>query len=316
MSVEGNDKLVIAGFWHRILAFVIDMLILGIAGWAIGMLFYSTLARIGAPARLIGFFIALAYFGVLNSRIGGGQTLANRWLGIRVVDARGEPLSLPRALLRYSVLGIPYFLNGLPLPGLVLTSFVVSSLLALLVFGAGFSIIYLYLFNRKTRQSLHDLIVGSYVVSAKPEAGEASFPPIWRGHWAVVTTLVVLSLSTPAIAGQLMTSKFFDGMMPMYQAVQAQPHVINAVVNRGASSFYGNKGHSETHYLSAALRVDQPITEDKDYARNIAHIISGLDPNLAQENVVTVQLTYGFDIGIASGWKSQTYRFGSGNAER
>jgi len=225
------------------------------------------------------------------------------------VDARGEPLSLPRALLRYTVLGIPYFLNGLPLPGAALTSLAISSLLVLMVFGIGFSITYLYLFNRKTRQSLHDLIVGSYVVSAKPSVGEASFPPIWRGHWAIVSILIVLSLSTPVIAEQIMSSKFFAGMTPMYQAVQTQPHVINATVNRGSASFYGTRGHSETHYLSAALRVDQPITNDKSYARNIAHIIGALDPSLAQENVVTVRLTYGFDIGIASGWRGQTYTF-------
>jgi uncharacterized RDD family membrane protein YckC len=60
----------------------------------------------GAYARLIGFAIALAYFGICKSRIGGGQTLGKRWLDVRVVDAHDQLLSLPRSLLGYAVLGI------------------------------------------------------------------------------------------------------------------------------------------------------------------------------------------------------------------
>lgn len=73
---------------------------LGIVGMLLSALLFDTFARMGVYARLIGFAIALAYFGVLNSRIGGGQTLGKRWLGIRVVDAQGQLLSPPRALLR------------------------------------------------------------------------------------------------------------------------------------------------------------------------------------------------------------------------
>lgn len=104
----------IAGFWRRIFAFVIDCLLLGVVGWMLGAIFFDVLARMGSYARLIGFAIALAYFGIGNSRLGSGQTLGKRLLGLRVVDGHHAILSLPRSLARYVVLGIPFFVGGLP----------------------------------------------------------------------------------------------------------------------------------------------------------------------------------------------------------
>src|SRR5688572_4687565 len=104
----------------------------------------------GGYGRLLGFAVALAYFGVMNSRIGGGQTLGKRLLGVRVVAGDGRTLSLPRSFLRYCVLGIPFFLNGAPFSAQVLFSWW-GYLLPIIVFGGMFSILYLYVFNRPTR---------------------------------------------------------------------------------------------------------------------------------------------------------------------
>ncbi|MDL2425325.1 hypothetical protein M2C68_22520, partial [Pseudomonas sp. BAgro211] len=76
----------------------------------------------------------------------------------------GSLLSLPQSLLRYSVLGIPFFLNGAPFDETVLLSPMRYGL-SLLIFGGMFSILYLYVFNRHGRRSLHDLAVGSSVVT-------------------------------------------------------------------------------------------------------------------------------------------------------
>ncbi|GLQ50950.1 RDD family protein [Dyella flava] len=305
---EGRQDLVIAGFWRRLGAFFIDSIIVGLVGALIGIVLFDSLARMGAPARLIGFVIALAYFGVLNSRIGDGQTLANRWLGIRVVDGQGQTLSLPRALLRYTVLGIPLFFNGLPLPGAALLSPVVGALVSLLVFGGCFAIVYLYVFNRRTRQSLHDLAVGSYVVRVQPEAGEAHFATVWQGHLAVVMVIALLSLGAPLIAKRLAQTDTFAGILPLYQTLEAQPHVMSAQVTRGSTSVWSSKsGSSTTRYLSALLRVDAPMINDADYARSIAQTMIKGDPHQAQEDVVTVVLAYGYDMGIASWWTKRTY---------
>ncbi|WP_161596236.1 RDD family protein [Rhodanobacter glycinis] len=256
----------IAGFWRRLGAFVVDVILLGIAGLILGALFFDPFARMGAYARLIGFAIALAYFGLCNSRIGGGQTLGKRWLGVRVVDAHDQLLSLPRSLLRYAVLGIPFFANGLPVSPTLAMSTPLGYLLALVVFGGMFAIVYLYIFNRRTRQSLHDLVVGSYVERCDRAAQPVPFPIMWRGHVAVVAVLAAIALSAPAVASRFTQTQTFAEMLPLYQTLSSQPHVINAQVVRGWTSMNGNT----THSLQSSLRLDAPLTEDDAMARRVA----------------------------------------------
>jgi hypothetical protein len=83
----------IAGFWRRLTAFVIDCLILSVPTLLLGLALFRWVAGLGPTGRLIGFVVALLYFGVLNSHFGGGQTLGKRLLGIRVIDRSGKLLS-------------------------------------------------------------------------------------------------------------------------------------------------------------------------------------------------------------------------------
>lgn len=299
------SPLVIAGFWRRLFALFIDLLMLGVLGMIIGALFFDPLARMGDAAKLIGFVIALVYFGLCNSRVFGGQTLAKRWLGLRVVDAQGDTLSLPRSMLRYVVLGVPFFANGTTFNPQLMLSSVLGYLLALIVFGGMLSIIYLYIFNRRTRQSLHDLAVGSCVVQAVPETGSMAFPPIWQGHLVVVAVLVLLALGTPAVARRLAGTTTFAGMLPLYQTLSTQPHVITAQVVRGR--FYVNG--TVTHAMQTALRLDAPMTDDDAMAKRIAQMVAKGDPDIASEDAVQVTLIYGYTMGIASGWKKHGYSF-------
>lgn len=299
------SPVVIAGFWRRLIAFIIDLLMLAVLGLIIGALFFDPLARMGQAAKLIGFVIALAYFGLCNSRLFGGQTLAMRWLGLRVVDAQGNTLSLPRSVSRYVVLGVPFFADGTTFNPQLMLSSALGYVLALTVFGGILSIIYLYIFNRRTRQSLHDLAVGSYVVQAVPKTGKAAFPPVWPGHLVVVAVLALLALGLPALGKRLARTTTLGGMLPMYQMLSTQPHVISAQVVRGRFYFNGNV----TRSIQVALRLDAPMTNDGAMAKHIAQIVAKNDPNISSEDTVQVTLRYGYTLGISSGWKLHEYSF-------
>jgi uncharacterized RDD family membrane protein YckC len=305
---EGWPDRKIAGFWRRLGAFVIDLLLLGIAGMILGALFFDTFARMGAYARLIGFAIALAYFGICNSRIGGGQTLGKCWLGVRVVDSHDQLLSLPRSLLRYAVLGIPFFANNLPLAPKLVMSSPLGYVLALVVFGAMFATVYLYIFNRRTRQSLHDLAVGSYVERFDRATRAVPFPVMWRGHLVVVALLAVLALSAPVLASRFAQTQTFAGILMLSQTLSTQPHVITAQVVRNTMWFNGNVSHA----LQSSLRLDAPMVDDSDMARRFAQQMAKGDPDIASEDAVVVTLAYGYDMGIASGWKRHGYSFRPG----
>ena len=128
---------------------------------------------------------------------------------------------------------------------------------------------------------------------------------MWRGHLAALALLAVVALSCPAAAARFAQSKIFAGILPLSLTLSTQPHVITAQVMRGWTSMNGNT----THSLQSSLRLDAPLTEDHTMAKSIAQLMAKADPNIANEDAVVVTLVYGYDIGIASGWKKHGYSF-------
>jgi uncharacterized RDD family membrane protein YckC len=300
VTTDGQG-LAIANFWRRLGALLCDAIVLGLIGFLVGVVLFEPLARMGFYARLIGFAIALAYFGIGNSRLAQGQTPGKRLLSLRVVDARGEPLSLPRSLLRYIVLGTPFFLSGLP----VTTPMALVYALGLVILGSMLSTVYLYVFNRRTRQALHDLAVGSYVVWTEPAATPVPVQPVWRGHFVAVAAVLVLILAGMGWAQHAGLGDAFADLWPMQREIAGQPHVMSAGVARNWSSFNGK----QTRSLSARLLLDGPYVDDKELAHKVAVILARGDRQLAEEDLIGVQLVHGFDMGIASGWRAHSYSF-------
>jgi uncharacterized RDD family membrane protein YckC len=97
----------IAGFWRRLFAFCLDGLLLGALGAGIGLFAYDGLAALGDWGRLVGFLIAMIYFGVTDSDLSKGQTLGKRIAGIKVVTANGLPLSVRASTLRATIFCVP-----------------------------------------------------------------------------------------------------------------------------------------------------------------------------------------------------------------
>jgi uncharacterized RDD family membrane protein YckC len=150
-SPRAQDQLAPAGFWRRFAAFLVDGLLLALVGNALGFALFDAMVWLGAWGRVLGFVIALAYFVPLESRFGGGRSLGKHWLGIRVVDAAGRALAPARAAARFAIFGVPYFLSGAALPVRAIT-FARGVPLALLSFGAFTALVYLLVFNRRTRR--------------------------------------------------------------------------------------------------------------------------------------------------------------------
>lgn len=99
----------ISGFWRRLIAIVLDGVLLGIVGFISGFFFFEFYAQLGGWGRLIGFGIASLYFGVLNSVIGKGRTIGKRIMKIEVTDESGRNVTLGRSFLRNTILAAPFF---------------------------------------------------------------------------------------------------------------------------------------------------------------------------------------------------------------
>jgi uncharacterized RDD family membrane protein YckC len=301
MITELADDPVFAGAWRRLGAFLIDAVLLGVAGIAAGYFLFDFLVDSGVWGRALGFVVALVYFATLNSRIGNGQTVGKRLLKVRVVSADGSALPLAKAALRFTVLGAAWFLNGAWFPAEVLESPLIYPL-AIIVFGVGLSTVYLFVFNRPTRKTLHDLAVSSYVVRSDSRASIVA-PPTKRVHVVVLTVLTVAAAAAPFVTSRLAEQEPFDGLLDVYRAINADPDVVHAEVNKGWSSNAAGKGT----YLQVIAYLSEPHVDDAAKAGRLARLALQAEPSAMQVETVLVSLVYGYDIGLASAQRAQSY---------
>lgn len=295
-----------AGFWRRVGAFVIDALLLGAVGAALGALAFDALAALGPWGRAVGFALAWPYFGLMNSRIGGGRTVGKRLLGLRTVGLNGEPLSHGRGLLRGAVVAVPMFLNGAVADPDLLQVLPLVMLLCLLVFGVGLGLVYLLVFNRPSRRSLHDWAAGSVVVREPMAAGPVPVARPWAGHLVALGVLAVVVLALPVWMQAQMGNKDVAAMLATRATAAAQPGVREAAVSKGWTSVRNTQGSSTSTYLAVQVNAGAADVKDDALCERVAAAL--LQRNAAEVDAVdqlSITAVYGYDIGIASGWQSR-----------
>ncbi|HEY1791419.1 MAG TPA: RDD family protein [Opitutaceae bacterium] len=293
----------ICGFWRRVAAFLLDSLLLGIIGFILGLAFYADFARMGASGRWIGFAIALAYFALLNSAAGGGQTLGKRIMRIEVVDRAGRHIPLARSALRYVILGAPFFLNGALIEP---AHRVLLAVAAVTVFWIGPSIIYLYVFNRRTRQSLHDLAVGSYVVDS-PGGGAPAAGAVWRPHLAVVGCIALCAAALIPLSSLVYHLGMISDLVAVQAKVSGSGEFSGVGIMKGVNMVYKSGTSMTTRTLSVTASVRSRASLSEPVAGRAAAIVLNSYPGAGDEDLISVKLRYGYDIGISSSWISRSF---------
>ncbi|KQV86293.1 hypothetical protein ASD15_29955 [Massilia sp. Root351] len=279
------------------------MLILGIIGLAAGALFGAQFAALGAWGTVVGFIVTLAYFGFTESRTGGGQSLGKRALNLRVVSRTGEALSAPAAFVRAAVLCVAYFLNGAGFDFGRANQWGAVGI-SVLIFGLIFSMVYMLIFNRRTRQSIHDLAVGAFVVKGGPGKGGLPTGPIWRGHAAVVgVAILVMSVGGLLISKHFLQTEPLANLALIQQKIDALPGVDRVGVN--LNSLSSNNGTTTRLFINAVVDASAPNQEV--LARRIAQVALTNYPAARRQHAIAVTLSSGYDIGIASWWRSTNY---------
>ena len=294
----------VASFWRRFFAFFIDGIIVAVLGFLIGLFFFDDLARLGPWARFVGFLILLPYFTLFESRIGDGQSIGKRLLGIKVVNSQGESISLEESLLRYSIFAIPVFLNSLALP-ITRTPWFINPLLAILIFGVGGSTLYLLIFNRNTRQGLHDLALGTYVVEAG-QTGPVAMGNIWKFHWFILGSLVfVLILTATILERKIAGLGVFPQLLQDVGLVESMSGVQRAGAQDLHQSNFGTNAHER--FLVNTVFVTPESANGPAFADEVAKNILSNDRIAAQYDRLRIVITCGYDLGFASGWRSNSF---------
>jgi uncharacterized RDD family membrane protein YckC len=291
----------IGALWRRILAFLIDSVAILIAGSILGYVFFGLFMELGPAGRLVGYFVGFCYFAIVESSYGHGQSLGKRFLLLQVVDKDGSPLSIEKSAIRYTVFAIPWLLIAVALP-ISRTPSLMSLLLGGFIFGVGGATLYLMVFNRNTRQCVHDLAAGSYVAEAGSN-GPVAACPVWKPHWFVAADIVLLA----AFGGILMQRAKERGSTAQLFAdarqVELLPGVQSASILRVTAQDRNSKGDG----LLVQVRCTISNSDQEALASQIADSIVTTDPTIDQYGMLRIVLIRGYDIGIFRSSFSQTY---------
>ena len=191
------------------------------------------------------------------------------------------------------------------MPASVATS-PIGYLVGFILFGFGGAIIYLYICNRRTRQSLHDLAVGTFVTRATPAGRVAG--SIWRPHLIAVGVwfLVVIGLSA-AMAHQSRRGEF-PGLLKVARGIEAtgQVHMAKVSVGRNWRTVDGRL--KEKTYLHVNAVGKGPPVDAGAEAQQVAATILRDFPRATDMDVIGVTISYGYDLGIGSAWISRGFR--------
>jgi uncharacterized RDD family membrane protein YckC len=183
---------VFASLGARLAANLIDLVVITIPSLIITRLLENAPGRAGDA--VVTALVSL-YFMVSYTSAGGGYSIGKFVLGIRVVDATGEPLSLFAAAIRWFMsigIALPLaflavgFERGLPLQTGPAFAICVPILCVVVIDS------YIVVVNSVSHQSLHDLAAGSYVVRREHTGAVPATPSFNRVHFGGMALLCVL----------------------------------------------------------------------------------------------------------------------------
>jgi uncharacterized RDD family membrane protein YckC len=299
VSGAATPRVSLAGFWRRLGAFAVDWMILALGGYMVGQLLFDQLAWLGGWNRLIGFVAATIYFGLLDSGPFGASTPGKRALGLRVVDAAGRVVSLPKSILRASVLVAPILFSGTIL---VMSEASYGERAASgLIGGLAVASFYMVAFNRSTRQGLHDLVSGAFVVRGRASRRGMSGLTFWRTHLAIAAIFVVIGVPV-SMAGYPVSVAFAPSAWSQATLLPSLgPPLVRAAWIRWTPA----EGKPRT-CTGVTVSLRGTGLDDEDIARKVAQGLvlrfhCHVDTNLA------VRLVYGFDLGFARGYRFRDY---------
>lgn len=298
----------------RLLAFLLDILVLAFFGLILGGAFFDMWVALGGWTLLFGLVFAGLYFTIMDSALCNGQTVGKRALRICVVGPDGEPVAPLRAFARFAVLATPYFLLKAPFsqgtllnPEQSVLLLMLSNFEFFLIFGIEVGILYLFLFNRGSGQSLHDLAGNSYVAAAEFDE-EYRFGPMWKGHYLFGGTILAFVFFLPYFVAYPIPLDERRELYEVKQEIAALPAVAHAslVIAKRRGPVFGKKADFQA--ITVSVRVDREVGDFDTLAEQIAYLgIHGYD-NIVHQVRFNVRILYGYDMGIASWQTVNRYR--------
>ena len=312
------------GFWIRLLADIIDNIILGIFGILLTLPFNSIFYKIGDHCIWIGISIIFLYTGILQSSIGQGQSLAKKLLKIQVLRKDGTYLSLPQSFLRYLIIAVifynpPILASLISLFPFLNTSFTFTSGYSFLILSLMIGTSILVAFH-PLKRGLHDMLVNSIVVikgTYDAEKIEAmSNPSKTRKIFIVfgsscLLLFIVLFFVLPKILPQDLYS---SETLKLSQKIEQNTQLTKISISYTSKTSRHNDGPiTKTKYanLSFFLKKSKFDNEQLRLAQveKAVNIFIDSEPKISQFKYINVQIRTGYNLVISSRQSKHNYSY-------
>jgi hypothetical protein len=182
------------------------------------------------------------------------------------------------------------------------------------VFGIGGSTLYLLIFNRNTRQGLHDLASGSFVVNAS-ETGPVRSASISDAHWSILRWLL-MALAFLAVSAILMLNKL-EKSEPIFQSEEdvrlleqmdrVQMARVRYLKPIKSTSAWTKSSLARKRTLAITVWWTGEPKAREGFADQIAKLILQNEPLAKDQDLLWIVVARSYNLGIASGGNSQTF---------
>jgi uncharacterized RDD family membrane protein YckC len=296
----------IAGFWVRVLSDILDALLLGVFGLLLAIPFRDTFYRLGEHGVFVGLPISLAYAGVLQSRLGGGQTLGKRLLGLRVVKLDGSLLSLDRSLIRYVIVSYGMYQTAVTYALVTVAPFLRLQWIEAVQGGLGVALLlgcFLVLPFHPLKRGIHDLLTGTIVTRGGfPDPARLAALENPRRDRRILVGAAVVAVVASGAAFAISRRGLASVEAPAFAHAAEGLGMMNAdVIDSHLFVPAGSR-----RLIIAAGFLPRTSTSEPDWAEAGAKLAAALHVDLAPRNdvdFVGIQLRTGYNIGIARSYE-------------
>ena len=321
-EAEGERPLApfpIAKFRQRIFASIIDTLLLCLVLWILAIPLQQLFLSMGPYGRLVTLVLMVVYYTVFNSHLKNGQTIGKRVMKIGVVNAQGSPIPIQTSFYRAFLYALLIIANqwALPLFGTQIGAIFAS----LFVWGLGLMFTYTLLFNRATKQTAIDLLLGTFVIQKAEQTVPVQPPPalpiIHRRMLIGIGAFVVLITLSGSIWGNWISGRIqpnltsLSELQPLYTELY-NPNLFHAVTVNIQTRTSLQTGSSLTDLeISAWLKKDcqnfRPHCDEiiDTLAEQAFDSYSGIN----ELDGMTVAISRRMDLGILTTNRTQGVQF-------
>lgn len=294
MMVPVSTNSPFAAQWRRMLAFLVDGALLSLLCAVLIFCCFTQLAALGEWGRGIGFLLAIGYFAIGNSRLTAGQTVGKRLLRIRAVDLAGQVISPQRSLLRAIIPAWILVMRDINISA-GFTVAVIVTLINLASYSLLLFELYMFVFDRPCRRTLHDYIAGSAVVNKAAENPLPTAEKLTKFHHFILA-LGLLLLS--AIAAQTIYQAWHDSRFE--PQAQGKLRGIAGVYSAAVMPLPPQKGRPAMFLVSVSTH--KQLTEDynRQLFPQMARVMIRYYPAVLKHERIVLSARYGVHLGIAN----------------